>query len=377
MTVPVDDERVVHRLGGGLPISAGRRQAARHDRDLRLVGRYSRPGPPSGRPSAKPPAPAELIVRSPADLLAAVPYLLGFHPDTSVVIVAVRERQMIFAARADLPPPGAAAAEVAAMTGYVGAVVAQQEGHAAAVVGYGPAGRVDPVMPAAMAALSDRGLAIMAVLRVDDGRFWSYLCADPRCCPPEGTPFDPRASPLAAAAAYAGQVALPSRVDLVRQVSPVGGADQIAMRQATRRAETRLAALLNGAPPTDLLGGRALRVAGERAVRDLLGQGRSGQRPTDDELAWSTLLLAHTPVRDYACQRLDDGEWQLTLWGDVVRRARSDLVAAPATLLALAAWRVGHGALANVALDRALSADPRYWLALVLREALDSGIGPV
>ncbi|MFD0787811.1 DUF4192 family protein, partial [Micromonospora azadirachtae] len=49
--------------------------------------------------------PPRLAVRSPADLLAAVPYLLGFHPADSVVVVAMRGRRVVFAARADLPDP--------------------------------------------------------------------------------------------------------------------------------------------------------------------------------------------------------------------------------------------------------------------------------
>nr|WP_305070542.1 DUF4192 family protein [Micromonospora sp. 4G55] len=48
-----------------------------------------------------------LTVRSPADLLAAVPYLLGFHPADSVVVVAMRAQRVVFAARADLPDRGA------------------------------------------------------------------------------------------------------------------------------------------------------------------------------------------------------------------------------------------------------------------------------
>ena len=47
-----------------------------------------------------------LTVRSPADLITAVPYLIGFHPTDSVVVVAMRGRRIVFAARADLPEPG-------------------------------------------------------------------------------------------------------------------------------------------------------------------------------------------------------------------------------------------------------------------------------
>ena len=40
------------------------------------------------------------------------------------------------------------------------------------------------------------------------------------------------------------------------------------------------------------------------------------------------------------------------------------------------AWQAGDGALANVALDRALADNPRYSMALLLREVLDSGAPP-
>ena len=62
------------------------------------------------------------------------------------------------------------------------------------------------------------------------------------------------------------------------------------------------------------------------------------------------------------------------LWRDVTRRARADLVAAPATLLAYAAWRSGNGVLARMAVDRALAADPRYPMALLVGEAVDKAL---
>jgi hypothetical protein len=40
------------------------------------------------------------------------------------------------------------------------------------------------------------------------------------------------------------------------------------------------------------------------------------------------------------------------------------------------AWQAGDGALANVALDRALADDQRYSMARLLRRALDSGAPP-
>ena len=64
------------------------------------------------------------------------------------------------------------------------------------------------------------------------------------------------------------------------------------------------------------------------------------------------------------------------LWTDLVRRAQPGYVAAPASLLAFTAWQNGDGALANIALDRALADTPGYSMALLLREALDAGAPP-
>jgi hypothetical protein len=66
----------------------------------------------------------------------------------------------------------------------------------------------------------------------------------------------------------------------------------------------------------------------------------------------------------------------LRLWTDVVRRATPAYQPAPASLLAFTAWQSGEGALANIAIDRALAADPGYSLAQLLRDIMDAGVPP-
>ena len=56
--------------------------------------------------------------------------------------------------------------------------------------------------------------------------------------------------------------------------------------------------------------------------------------------------------------------------------AQPGYVAAPASLLAFTAWQGGNGALANVALDRALADDPGYSMAQLLRDVIDAGTPP-
>jgi hypothetical protein len=51
-------------------------------------------------------------------------------------------------------------------------------------------------------------------------------------------------------------------------------------------------------------------------------------------------------------------------------------VAAPASLLAFVAWQAGDGALANVALDRALADEPGYSMAQLLRQVITAGAPP-
>ena len=66
----------------------------------------------------------------------------------------------------------------------------------------------------------------------------------------------------------------------------------------------------------------------------------------------------------------------LRLWTDLTRRAQPGYIAAPASLLAFTAWQTGNGALANLALDRALADDPGYSMAQLLRDVIDAGTPP-
>ncbi|SCL22481.1 protein of unknown function [Micromonospora nigra] len=321
---------------------------------------------PSDRP--------RLAVRSPADLIAAVPYLLGFHPADSVVVVALSGPRITFVARADLPR---AADDPSPPARHLAEVVARQGVESATVIGYGAPTRVTPAVDAVRVAFAVTGLPVVDALRVTAGRWWSYLCAEPECCPPDGTPYDAQASAVPAAAVFAGQVALPDRAALAAQVAPASGTDT---GGATARAELRLAELLGRARPLDRPVGpsddRLLREAGVDALRVARRRQRDGGSLTDDEVAWLGLLLTYLPVRDHAWQRTDGRDADIALWTDVLRRADPELIAAPASLLAFAAWRAGQGALAAVALERALARHPTYSLALTVDDLLRRGVPP-
>jgi hypothetical protein len=90
------------------------------------------------------------------------------------------------------------------------------------------------------------------------------------------------------------------------------------------------------------------------------------------------VALTDLRVRDDAWARMvpEHTEAHLRLWTDVVRRIPARYVPAPAALLAFTAWQAGNGALANVAAQRALAADPGYSMALLLLEAIGAGMPP-
>jgi hypothetical protein len=314
-----------------------------------------------------------LQVSSPAALLSVVPYLLGFHPADSVVVVAMRGRKLRFAARHDLPAPDAPDARAEA--GYLAAVVARQDVDRTRIIGYGEPMRVTPAVLRLADALRRRDVRVDDVLRVTDGRYWSYECDEPRCCPPEGTPFRPDETAVAAEATFRGAVALPDRAAMVARIAAVTGAEREAMTAATARAQARLAGLV--APEAVGAGfARSVRRAGRWAVRDAERRYRAGRRLTEDETAWLGVLLVDPQVRDYAGERIGPEPWRISLWTDVLRRAEPAYAPAPACLLGLAAWQSGDGGLAWAAVSRAVEVEEDYPLAAALQHILSCGVPP-
>lgn len=301
-----------------------------------------------------------------SDLLGFVPYLLGFRPSESIVLIGLQRRRVAFAARADADWP---MPEITRQ--FANAVTLQPGLDAVMLLGYGPAELVSSPTTEVARSLSGGGQELLDCLRVTGERYFCLLCEE--CTPAEGVVFDPAGGVGAAYAVYEGLTAQPDRQSLVRQVQPVGGPAQAAMTQATDRAEQRLAELVTGAGDP----ARALLRAGRTAIDEALRLARTGASLDDDQVAWLSILLLDLPCRDHAWLRCGGGaQWQLRFWLDLTRRCEPLLVAPIATLLAWCAWRSGDGVLAGIALERALGADPDYSLARLLMQALACGVPP-
>jgi Domain of unknown function (DUF4192) len=350
------------------------------DRPADKAGRSS--DGPAGR-SADRGGPRRRVRIGSADAtLAVVPHLLGFHPAESLVVLGVGgpHSRIRLAFRYDLPDPPeeGLAADIAA---HATTVLARQHLTLAIAIGYGSGRQVTPVADVLIPALREAGIQVQDVLRVQDGRYWSYLCADPACCPPDGVPFDPAGHPASAALAEAGLTVHGNRAELAATLAPTVDCAK-SMSAAVGRAQDRATRLVTDAFADSRYGDvfQLVADAGRRSVRLAVTRYRRGGQLTDnhDELAWLGVVLTDMRVRDDAWARMDpefNADHQ-RLWVDLVRHLPSEYVPAPAALLAFTAWQAGEGALASLAIERALAADPDYSMAQLIADALHAGLPP-
>jgi len=296
---------------------------------------------------------------TPADLLGLVPYLLGFCPQESLVVLLLRDGLVLLTARIDLPPPTAAAGALRQLRGLA------EQHDAAGMVLFAYAADPQPtkqLVDVLIDGLEPHGL--LDALYVDDSRWWSLMCPT-GCCPEEGTPFDLSSHPMAAEAVYAGLTLAAGRTEIEARVAGPAGQDHDRLDALTADARSELAHLSSAER------------CGQMAV--LVGEFLAApRRLTDAECARLAVLARDVSVRDVAWtsmsrQAADD---HVDLWEQVVARSVSPWEVAPLCLLGMAAWISGNGALQNCCTERALRADPRYSMAVLLDDINQRALPP-
>ncbi|MDG4834829.1 DUF4192 domain-containing protein [Solwaraspora sp. WMMD1047] len=312
---------------------------------------------------------SKLRIRTDVDLVTVVPYLLGFRPDDgSIVVLAFADNRVVFAARTDLPGPDTSGDALLDLGHHLTDVTRRAHPNATVLlVGYGTAGHVDPALRTVAVLLTTGGLSVRQRLRVTDSRV-VHLDCDHAGCSPDGTPFDPMSSPVAAEATYAGMVALPNRAAKAALLGPADTASGEAMRQAVTRATARMQPLIHDEAAVD--------EAAAAAIAQALSRHAIGTALGDDEVAWLLVLLARPSVWNLAAGHAEPDEQHLAFWNEVTRRAPDPLIPAPATLLALTAWQLGDGMIATLATQRALHIDPSHELARLILHGAQAGISP-
>lgn len=321
------------------------------------------------------PSTDRLRVSGPAQLLQAIPYLLGFEPEKSVVMLALSppRRRVRVTMRVDLAAPRDVI--------QPWLVAAQREGcdELLAVI-YDDEIQSQPLPHRELVdqweldAL-DYSLVISDALAVANDRWWSYRCHDLACCPPAGNVLRLDQSVAAKAVSY-GMVAAPRRDDLVEELA----ADKLrvaAVSTEIDRLDAGQRELLRGESGYGSV--RRARAGSLRHIESTLQAFSANGRPTSaSDAALALLGLCDFTVRDAAVATVPGGGESpaMSFWRDLTRCAPAPLAAAPATLYALCAYAAGDGTRTNVGIDRALADYPGYRLAELLDSAASGGLRP-
>jgi drug/metabolite transporter superfamily protein YnfA len=323
-------------------------------------------------------------LRSPADIVDAVPYLVGFEPHESLVVLSLRGPRSRLGLTARIDLPGAKSATVCARN-FVGYL--KRDGAARAIIVLYPPSdgilypSVKPLADALTKHLTRARIEVCELLCVCDGRWWSMQCADAECCPPSGTLIaHDTTSELAAAMTVEGRVVLGSREELAAMLDPVGGVAAAAMVYAMTRIHDEVAARVFAGHKSEVVTESLalFRAAVDRGVVDAAGLVGSASELTVDEAARLIVSLGLWGVRDEVMTWFDGdrGDATRSLLLELVRRSVLPGDASALTVLAWVCYLRGEGVLAGIAVDRARTADPEYSLAELLDQVLCGAVNP-
>lgn len=305
---------------------------------------------------------------SPHDLIAAIPFLIGYHPVDSLVVVSIKDNCIGMAMRVDYPIdlPTAAYDLLASHLHREGST-------GALLVAYVPSGRSDgeAVLSDLAAALDRIDLKVDESLLIQDGRYRSTMCSDVQCCPPNGRDVPAiDSSRIAMEHVVAGRAMPFANLEaLTESISPLVVADD----------EKWIACVSKFAVPEKSDDLTKLQRDGATAVIDLAGEFAFGRGGDDLELIARVIgRLSDIQVRDFALgtHTEEDIDNFFLMWRHLMRMAPPGFVAPIASLFAALAYESGDGALAHRALDRALADTNGYSLALLLRRVFTAGWPP-
>ena len=302
------------------------------------------------------------------DLITAVPFLVGFHPTHSIVLVSVKDDSIGLAMRIDVPAHFDSEAIDLLAHHFL-----REEAEAALLVAYMPEERDDgdSILISLGAGLIRNGIAVHESIVVQAGRYRSIICRDPGCCPVTGKAMPAiEESEIAAEHVVAG-IPMPyaNISDLIETLAAKPESFNLHWSDEVNRFYI----------PIDAEELSALRRDGVETMDLLLDEYRTGRGPSDKTLVARMIgRMSDVQVRDYALGVHSEDTYDLyfTMWRELLRLAPRGFVAPIACIVAAMAYESGDGALAQKALDRAIADDEHYPLALLLRRVFNAGWPP-
>ena len=294
-----------------------------------------------------------LAISSPDELVAVIPHLLGFKPEESIVFLPMGSNLPV--ARVDLPatPRDREVVWRSIRDAYgrysqpgssIAIICLTANRDMATDVGHEFAARFDSI-----------GIDTRVMLWADETRWADMDTGD------MGLQTDASRERIAAATVLTGRPQpVATRGSLAQSL--VGERTPVAKLLADARDGTR--------EDTARLEGRWALARVQRFQRD-------GVRLTDSDAARLLVAVESIPSRDRIWLDMNRGNVgsHVALWTDMTQRAPDEVRAAAASLLGLASWLSGHGALAWCALDQ-VPKDKPYALADLVAAAVQTGLHP-
>ncbi|MFG3141666.1 DUF4192 domain-containing protein [Streptomyces sp. NPDC048211] len=350
----------------------------------------------------------QITLRGPAELADALPYLMGFHPNDSVVMVALHGGRGRFGGRLRLGIPQSAQEWPSVAEQLAECLIKGSErrgGRPDAIVVFlcqdpaeGESGnqtmeRLRPFAQGLRIACGALDVPVLEALCISGDRFWSYVCPDARCCPAEGNPLAmPGTSVMAAAATYAGVQVRGSLREMEARLMPPTPPTSVAGREQQLALDAAGSALVpklldeesrREVSDTTLKLARQLvrRLGRAPAATPSLSDLNDDRLISHEEAAGVILGLQDRETRDRAAEWMEgpEAESALRLWRALARRCVApyeEHAAAPLTLAGWVSWSIGDEPAARVALGLALRLDPGYTFAQLLHEACNQGLDP-
>ncbi len=294
-----------------------------------------------------------LSIRSPDELIAALPHLLGFKPEESIVFVPLRSDLPI--ARVDLPTTPSDRDLVWSSIGSAFSRHAQPGASVAIVCLTADREHADAVSQDFADRLASIGINTHVRLWADDSVWCDFDSAQ------SGLQTEVARERLAATTVLAGR-AQPAISRDSLATSLVGDREPVAKLLPEARAEAVLS---------------TPRVEGRWTLGRLQQFHADGVRLTDGDAARFLVAVNSIPIRDTLWNDMnrDTATSHVALWSDLTKRAPDDVRAAPASMLSFASWLSGNGAMAWCALDQ-VPQDKPYALADLVAAAVQGGMHP-
>ncbi len=290
-----------------------------------------------------------LRARNTSDLIAVIPYMLGFHPSESVVLLVLDGSEIVLTARWDLQP----AEHARELPHQVNALMGRHPTYAVGFVLFSTDRSVGMSVLQSLVSRCTRPAAFAVI--TDGERWWeSGDHAGVGEPVPEGVP------PIVASAVVNGLSAVKARGELAAALEPLRGADpEVVSARTAMRARLRRRRV---------------------AERELLLTELRLLEPVADQqaMAQAGLLVGTDRLWMHAWRgiRREGAAQQRRFWQAALRVTLPADAAQVLSLIGVAAWLQGEGVVTNLCLERALELNPKACGVQFLDMLLTTGIPP-